>query len=142
MNNKDKKIIILLFVLIITFSLFGIGVNADADDPLITLSYLNERLENLGSSTPVATGNLTVVELKPGQSLIGAAGTEMILRTGKATAIASENGGLADLTEGKDIPSGGKIIANHNILLPRSDGRGLKSVTKTIVIVRGTYKVE
>ena len=124
-------------------------------DPLISLSYLEEKLDELkdyidtkvgnsGTQTPsIPSGNsLVVVELFNGQMLIGDAGSEIILRSGSATAITSALGGLSDVTAGTDIAEGKPIPANHLLIIPRSDGRGI-FVTKnsTFVMVRGGYTI-
>lgn len=124
-------------------------------DPLISLSYLEEKLDELkdyidtkvgssGTQTPsIPSGNsLVVVELFNGQMLIGDAGSEIILRSGSATAITSALGGLSDVTSGTDIAEGKPIPANHLLIIPRSDGRGI-FVTKnsTFVMVRGGYTI-
>ena len=74
--------------------------------------------------------------------LIGDAGSEIILRSGSATAITSPSGGLSDVTAGTDITEGKPIPANHLLIIPRSDGRGI-FVTKnsTFVMVRGGYTI-
>ncbi|HMM69318.1 hypothetical protein [Gudongella oleilytica] len=124
-------------------------------DPLISLSYLEERLDELkdyidskvgstGEQVPSipSDNSLAVVELFNGQMLIGDAGSEIILRSGSATAITSPSGGLSDVTAGTDIAEGKPIPANHLLIIPRSDGRGI-FVTKnsTFVMVRGGYTI-
>lgn len=125
-------------------------------DPLISLSYLEEKLDEMkdyidskvnssgGTQVPTAPADnsLVVVELFAGQMLIGEAGSEIILRSGSATAITSVSGGLSDVTEGSDIAEGKPIPANHLLIIPRSDGRGI-FVTKnsTFVMVRGGYTI-
>ncbi len=124
-------------------------------DPLISLSYLEEKLDELkdyidskvasnGEQIPAnpSDNSLVVVELFNGQMLIGDAGSEIILRSGSATAITSPSGGLSDVTAGTDITEGKPIPANHLLIIPRSDGRGI-FVTKnsTFVMVRGGYTI-
>ncbi len=124
-------------------------------DPLISLSYLEEKLDELkdyidskvannGEQIPSnpSDNSLVVVELFNGQMLIGDAGSEIILRSGSATAITSPSGGLSDVTAGTDITEGKPIPANHLLIIPRSDGRGI-FVTKnsTFVMVRGGYTI-
>ena len=124
-------------------------------DPLISLSYLEEKLDELkdyidskvasnGEQIPSnpSDNSLVVVELFNGQMLIGDAGSEFILRSGSATAITSPSGGLSDVTAGTDITEGKPIPANHLLIIPRSDGRGI-FVTKnsTFVMVRGGYTI-
>jgi len=100
-----------------------------AADPLVSRSYVDEQV------------GLRIVVLEPGQVLECAAGTEIILRTGQAVAVGSEAGGLSDVTEGRDVADGERISANHLLIVPRADGRGLRAVTRVIVMVRGAAEV-
>ncbi|MHB8758180.1 MAG: hypothetical protein ACYC6V_09250, partial [Bacillota bacterium] len=97
--------------------------------PVVTRSYVDQFTV------------LQVISLTAGQQLVADAGAEIILRAGKATAIAAA-GGVADLTAGKDLKSGEAIVANHLLLIPRSDGRGLKAGTDLVLIVRGTFVIK
>lgn len=85
---------------------------------------------------------MTVVELEPGQRLICGAGTEIILRGGSGAVIDSELGGLCDVTQGKDLRMGEAAPANHLLLVPRDDGRGIQALTAVILMVRGNYTLE
>ncbi|MCD1146782.1 hypothetical protein LQU94_01465 [Peptoniphilus sp. KCTC 25270] len=121
---------------------------ANGDDPLISLSYFNQQIELLkqelritSPTTGYGSDSLVVVNANAGSRIVGASGTEMILRSGRATAIASDLGGLSDVTEGRDIPEGEEVKSNHQLILPRSDGRGLKAKTDVIVMVRGSYSI-
>ena len=121
---------------------------ANNGDPLVSLSYLNKRLEQIesrlqeGSPSGGGTSNLEVVNLESGDELIVAQGTEMIPRTGSLTVIAGASGGLSDITEGANLDQGNKATKDHLLIAPRSDGRGLKANTKAIVLVRGSYSVD
>ena len=105
------------------------------------IAVLEEKLSALFESGNTAA-SLEIVTLTPGQRLIGWAGTEIILRGGRATAIQSELGGLSDVTGGRDIKQDEEIPANHLLLIPRSDGRGIKAVTECILMVRGQYDIQ
>lgn len=121
---------------------------ANNGDPLVSLSYLNKRLEQIESklngAAPSQGGavNLEVVNLQSGDVLIVAQGTEMIPRTGSLTAIAGASGGLSDITEGANLDQDKKASLDHLLIAPRSDGRGLKARTDAIVMVRGSYRVD
>ena len=104
-------------------------------------SYVEERIQALLSQIP-AGSELKVVELSPGQKLIARAGAEIIVRGGTATVIDSELGGLCDVTAGKDLRMGENAPANHLLLVPRNDGRGIEAVSAVIVMVRGVYTIE
>ncbi|MGI6345014.1 MAG: hypothetical protein ACOX18_08175 [Bacillota bacterium] len=115
-------------------------------DPLITKSYVDQALaelkDSLSGEGPGAIA-LEVVTVPAGQRLIGYAGTELILRAGQARAVApSVDNGLPDLTAGTNLPPDATIPANHLLLLPRDDGRGLQAITDLIVMVRGRWTIE
>jgi len=128
------------------------SVPGSADDPIVTKSYVDAKVASGGGTTPgggpavpvSGIDTFKVIELKPGETLIGAEGTEIIVRSGSATAVASESGGVSDVTEGSDIAQGGRIELNHLLLTARNDGRGIKAGTaaSTFVMVRGTHTVK
>ena len=99
-------------------------------DPLVTRTYVEERLK------------LNVVELDAGRRLVAGAGTELILRSGNATVVDSESGGLSDATDGVDLRKGTQVPRNHLLIAPRDDGRGLTAASQVIVLVRGDYRIE
>ncbi len=99
-------------------------------DPLVTRSYVDGKVK------------MAVVEVAAGKQLIGSAGTEIIVRSGNATAIDTQSGGLSDVTAGKDLKMGDVAPTNHLLIVPRDDGRGIKAVTSLFVMVRGNYKVQ
>ena len=141
-------------------------------DPLVTQSYVEQRNEqlkyyfeqrlgelssllqqtgdriaavenSLGGAQPGGAGtSFEVVNVPAGKKLTGYAGTEVILRGGKATAVQSQLGGLADLTGGRDIGQGQIIPDNHLLLIPRTDGRGVKAETDCIFLVKGRYDIQ
>ncbi|GAA0367972.1 hypothetical protein [Bacillus horti] len=124
----------------------GLG---SVNDPLVTKSYVDQQIAKVsGGSTGGGGGvevesTLKVVQLQTGQQLIGQAGTEIIVRTGQVKGLVSPGGdGLSDVTEGVDI-RGTRVPANHLILIPRTDGRGIE-VTKgpSSILVRGSYEIK
>ena len=128
-----------------------------ADDPLISKSYIDTVLmpqikqfveekisglsgNNNGSMQTAET--FKVVELASGQKLMCEAGAELILRMGKAEIIATEKGGLADTTAGFDLANGTDMPANHLLIVPVSDGRGITAKNNVIVMVKGGYEIK
>lgn len=112
------------------------------------IQQTNDRIAAMGTGTGgTSTGStglaiFEVVNVPSGKSLIGHAGTEMVLRGGSATAIQSELGGLSDLTGARDIGQGQTIPDNHLLLIPRTDGRGVKTETDCIFLVKGRYDIQ
>ena len=85
-------------------------------------------------------GKFIPLELEEGQTLLVGDSGEIILRGGKAKAIAGEAGGLSDVTAGSgvDIITDQDVPLNHLLLISRDDGRGLKVVSsKAWVLVKG-----
>lgn len=174
---KKNIVIILILSIVLLYPVIGFSSSdLDEDDPLITLSYLEYRLNeisnNIADELPkeesslkelgeiVArqeeeikkildnvnnssnnTNNLEIVELKENQKIILKAGSQIILRAGEAYAITSELGGLSDVTSGVDIKENETIPLNHQLIIPRSDGRGVYVNSYGIFMVNGSYEV-
>ncbi len=162
---------LLLLLILITGQIVWAGdfEPGSQQDPLVTQSYVEQRNEQLkyyleqrikeldvliegieariavlqGSPGDTGTSGTTleIVELPPGKTLIGYSGTEIVLRGGQGTALQSELGGLADLTGARDIKQGEMIPDNHLMLIPRTDGRGIKAITECIFMVKGKYDI-
>lgn len=117
----------------------------DSNDPLVSLSYLEERLAKVtGEVQSDRFVLLDDTDLNKGDVITGAEGTEIILRGGSATAYGvSKNNGLSNLTNGKSIDSNGTTIpANNHLLVPRDDQRGIKIESSNAwVMIKGEYKI-
>lgn len=159
MKNK-KKLIKTGIALTLCLVLFGgiavFSEPGDADDPVVTKSYIVDKVipeikayidERFGIAasegvvTP-ATDKFMVVNVSKGKSVICEAGTELILRMGKGTIIATEKGGLADVTAGYDLTSGSAMPANHQLIVPLADGRGFRADEDVIVMIKGAYSIK
>lgn len=106
-----------------------------------TVNSLNKQIEEQSKYS-----KFSVVELEAGQSIIFGDSTEIILRSGKALAIAGEKGdGLADITtdsKRNNLVTDDIVPVNHLLLAARDDGRGIKAVTKIWVLVKGDYRIK
>lgn len=87
------------------------------------------------SSAPV----YEVVVLQPGTRLLAGAGTELILRSGRARVIVAPGGGIVDLTSGKELGDKEVVPREHLLLSPRDDGRGALTETEVIFLIRGKF---
>ena len=112
------------------------ALTARLDDLSGKLAKLEEKPAQEGGA------GFTLLQLKAGKSLVGKGSAEVILRTGKATAVSTKDGGLIDLYTGKDLTTGAPIVKNHQVLIPKSDGRGIKAGADSWILVRGTYTVK
>lgn len=121
------------------------------DDPLISQSYINSTVipqlreyikEEVDNRTGAEAQRFKVVSMSAGDKMICEDGTELILRMGSATIIATEKGGLADTTAGCDLPNGTPMPSNHLLIVPLSDGRGIVATSEVLVMVKGIYEIQ
>lgn len=126
----------LLIVVICTAAV--LANTGSEEDPLISKSYLDTVFLN----TVKTEMSFSVVSLSKGQQIVGDAGCEMILRQGKATIFSTEKGGISDVTLGGDHPNGSDMPANHLLIVPVGDGRGITAETDVLVMIKGKYAVK
>ncbi len=100
-----------------------------AADPLVSRSYVDQ------------LALFRVVSVPAGQVILGEAGTEMVVRGGKATVVTTPQGGLLNVSAGLDMQQGEAVPPNHLIVVPRSDGRGFHAQTDLVLMVKGPAKV-
>lgn len=169
---KTRTIILaLVSALIIGVGAYAVYGSGDIDltnDPLVSLSYLNEVFwpkieeaiedaggfvdggrdddeENSADPLPVMPANeYEVLHLVKGDIVLADTPCEIILRSGSATAyLSGGESGIADLTAGIDLKEGEALTANHLLLVPRGgDGRGFKVESDEVyIMVRGGFSI-
>ncbi|MDD2216052.1 MAG: hypothetical protein PHR60_06515 [Eubacteriales bacterium] len=144
--NKRKAIISIVVIIVIATTVAAGAQTYDPgskEDPVVTKSYVDAQiaaLKSSGGSGSAATFEAVFVEA--GKKLIGGAGTELILRSGRASAIDNGADGLSDLTGAKDLIGGSDVGKNHLLLVPRDDGRGIRATTDLWVMVKGSYTIK
>jgi len=160
-KNSKGKMLLTIACIVAAMGCVATAASGDpgtSDDPLVTKSYVDKKIEDLslyideklsngsqsaGSSTGSAAQTaIEVVEVESGQSIILQAGSQIILRGGSGSIIDSKQGGIADLTQGIDLRKGYEAPANHLLMVPRSDGRGVFAKTDCIFMVMGKYEVK
>ena len=104
------------------------------EDPLITKSYFENIMEQ--------ETKFKVVEVPAGKKVIGSAGTEMILRMGTCSVIGTQKGGVSDVTMGYDLADGIVVQGNHLLIVPLDDGRGVKTSTTCLIMIKGGYTIK
>lgn len=149
---KKNLVVRLSTIMIFTFfSLLCFSGSAASpgtqDDPLVSLSYVNDVImpqikSYVDSQVQQQSGDsFQVIDVKKGQRVIGIQGTEYILRMGSAKIIATQKGGIADTTLGVDLPMNTPVPANHLLIVPFNDGRGILMETDGILLIKGTYTI-
>lgn len=104
------------------------------EDPLITKSYIE--------SVVYPAMKFKVVDVPAGKSVIFSAGTEAILRMGTCNIIGTQKGGISDVTMGYDLPDGTIVQGNHLLIAPLDDGRGVRTSTDSILMIKGSYEIK
>ena len=132
-------------------------------DPLVTLSYLNETFLNTilnrvdekiaarntqlaqqmgGQFSGIGTTSVstfTVVTLSSGQILTGEIGCEGMLRVGSAVCVAPSAPGLIDETTAGTLNNGGALAQNHLYMMTIENRAVRATAATTKLLVRGTY---
>lgn len=136
MKMKKNKFLLIGAAVLTGILLFcsGMQVGAatnepgSAGDPLITLSYLEQRLDQ-------SSNGYQCITLKKGESLSVCQGSRLILYTGTASVL--EN--LIDTTVGSLVSEGTKAEKYHSYLAP-ADGSGFTAGTTCVIFLSGeTY---
>ncbi len=134
-----KKINIIVTSAILMTTLFvgaseaGYIEPGSESDPLVSKSYVENKIDEVKNSS--ASESFKVLQLKKGETIIGEKNTEMIVRSGRTEAIAGDKGGVSDITAGLDLQTGNDVLLNHHLLIPRSDGRGIKVKNDEVFIM-------
>ena len=100
------------------------------------------KLQDTVSKLAADGGGFQVVLLNKSKSLLSGAGAEIIVRSGKVTAIKGTNGGLANITSAKDLNTGEAVVLNNLLISSRDDGRGIKASVDSYLLIRGAYKIK
>lgn len=147
MNKTWQRFAVCGLVAALTVASFFVGRVSKAEgtqpgspaDPIVSKSYVDENFVRKGDAAAAPT--LEAIQLKTGQELVAEAGTEIICRSGKAIVITSTDG-IPDITGGKDLTRGLTAPLNHLLIVPRSDGRGIRALADSWVMVRGAYTIK
>lgn len=171
MTKRMKLTGIILSMLIVGTSVYAAkGDPGSSNDPLVTKSYVDSKIAEVAvGSTSTAkleskidaqaqmieiltqemnalkqqkNSSYEVVSVPAGKSIIGAQGTEIIVRSGTGQVLASAGGGLQDMTEGTDLLADSQVPRYHLVIVPREDGRGIYAEKDLIVMVRGGYNIQ
>ena len=150
---KRILLIVAVSVLVVstaTFSVFYAVASTPAteNDPLITKSYIDNivvpQIYAYIDANSGATSEFKVITVGAGKTLYGGEGSQFILRMGTGKIVGSVRGGFADVTAGFDLTHGADIPANHLLICPYQDGRGLKinQTNDALIMVKGSYTIE
>lgn len=141
MKNKLKKYI--SFAVIVTIVLFGVfrtGIMVGAagnepgsvGDPLVSKSYLDQRLDSL-------SGVMNKVTVSKGSVLTAAEGATVIVFSGNGT-VSGSGAGLVNVTGG-ELTKSGLNVAKYNTYLFPDAATGITATSTMVVFITGTYSI-
>lgn len=151
-NEKNKKrfkyLTATLIMAVVSLIAFSDIPNADAatngagsqNDPVVTLSYLEYRLEKAGGITSEkkedgessASSGFTKVILQNGEILKPGEGGSLVMYSGNAKVYGES--GLIDITDGTMYPEGCSLSLYNEYLIPE-DGAGIEAMGKCTVFI-------
>lgn len=120
----------------------GTSDSASIEQLRADVGDLTKFVIDLNSKVTSIENGFTVISMKKGQTLLLGGGSEVILRSGQATAISGESGTLVDVSAGKDLLNGAAVPVQHLVIAPKGDGRGMKITADAWLIVRGGYTIQ
>lgn len=138
---------LLAFTLIAGGAALASGNQGSQQNPLVTLSYLNEVVvpeilkqvdEKLNAKTKELDSSQAAfvpVELPAGKSVTLSAGSQLLVRSGK---LASANA-LVDMTDGTTWNSDGSGMKVNHLYISTGAGQIVTAVTEAAVMVQGEY---
>ena len=119
----------------------GSGDPGSASDPLVTRSFVERYISDRLSEIEIDVSQWKIVRVEAGGTVIGFAGTELVLRSGKAVCIDPTANGILNVTDGGNVFDGQAVPRNNMLVFPRSDGRGLKAKTTLYIMYRGKIEI-
>lgn len=144
---QNRILMIVMILVVIGTGVVLANTPGSEGDPIVSLSYIEDTLipkiqTMIDKSSGAQALSYEIVNVPAGKSVVGGASSEMILRMGKAEIIATEKGGLADVTLGGDLQNGEACPSNHLLIVPMSDGRGVKVTEDAILMIKGSYQLK
>ena len=157
---KRKIALMLPLCILLAVTVWAVAAG-DADDPLLSLSYLTETfakklnreiedrldesdeelLETLEEGGPVVAAASTWQEtrLKRGDVLFGNTGTNVLMLAGAAQ-VFYDSGAVVDVSAGIEVPSGTMLAANHRYMVAEDTSASFVVTSKTAVLdYQGSY---
>ncbi len=147
--RNSKKLVLTIAVLIAVIA-GAVAVSAATaspgsdSDPVVTKSYVDSAIADALASAGAGSSSSSyeVVRVDAGKNVIATGSTEMILRSGSANVIDNGSDGVSDMTSGIDMKMNYTVHQNHLLLIPRDDGRGIKTKTECYLMIRGPYEIQ
>ncbi len=149
--KTKKKIFTAVALVLVILAAFGAGTvfgagNAEPGsqkDPLVTLSYLESRLEELtgksSGGTSSGTEGFARVSISKGQKLLLNDGSELVVYSGNGTVVGTS--GMMSLTGAEMFPSGTSAVL-YTVFMGIGGNSGVSASGNMTIYVKGGYRIE
>jgi len=168
MKKRIALLSVIAAVLLMTQAIWGANNQpGGAGDPVVTRSYVDDQINQLrelitgtnsgGVSSQtreqivddvlaqvmqLSGAGFTPVQAFEGDVIIGLEGTEIILRSGMASAVAPGENGITNITSGTELRNNAEVSRDNLLIVPRHDGRGVRvTVEEAWFLIRGGYEI-
>ena len=143
---QNRILMIVMILVVIGTGVVLANTPGSEGDPIVSLSYIEDTLipriqQMIDKSSGTEALSYEIVNVPAGKSVICSAGTEMILRMGTCTIIGTQKGGVSDVTMGYDLSDGTGVQGNHLLIVPLDDGRGVRTSTDCLIMIKGGYTI-
>lgn len=144
MKNKRSMAVALILATCISTFYMGTKVGASnnepgsAGDPLITESYLEKRLEEVGGSSGSTTSSYKKVTVESGKVITLTEGSTMVVYSGSGSI--TSGGEFINLATSELFVSGNSTVKYACMLAIKSTA-GIKATGSMVVYVAGSYKI-
>ncbi len=122
------------------------GSNTGTVSTGLTQSQLDALTTRIYNDVVAKTSEITPlhkpVKATKGQTILGAEGTEIILRSGECVIYSVVENGVTNLTYGTNLDNGEAVAKDNLLIVPRQDGRGVTVTTdEAWFMIRGEYEI-
>lgn len=113
------------------------GTPGSINDPLVTKSYLDSRLEQMGQGSVSASAGMTKLTLSKGDIVTGSEGTTFVLIEGSASV---SGNGIINITGG-EVMGDGMTMSKYSTFLSTDINGAIRSDSSAVMFVSGDYNV-
>lgn len=147
---KKRAVLPVAFLCAATAVIAAAASGGGADDPLVSLSYLNGTYTSTvdaaidqklaaASSAPSCADSWTETRLKSGDLLSGTPGTTLLVLAGSVQ-VAFSSGAVVDISSGSELATGALLTAQHRYLVAEDTAAAFTVTSKTAVVdYQGPY---
>lgn len=126
-------------------ALLASGGDIDLSDPAFieaVAASVASKIDTSGGGTGEAGySGYSRVDLKAGQTVKGGIGMEVLLRLGSATAVASSNPAMIDISDSSSLNGGSELKSNHLYFVTINENGFKAGSNGCTVFIRGPYTI-